>query len=86
LLKTKNVDWNDKIEKLNATHASTSSLEHVSICTRCKDVDVDALIENVALTKIQNEHIAKLDAKIADHELENKKFKFSRSMLYNGRC
>jgi hypothetical protein len=25
-----------------------------------------------------------LDAKIAKHELENEKFKFSRSMLYNG--
>jgi hypothetical protein len=35
--------------------------------------------------KHQNDHIAKLDAKIAEHELENEKFKFARSMLYNGR-
>jgi hypothetical protein len=33
----------------------------------------------------QNDHIAKLNAKIAEHELENEKFKFARSMLYNGR-
>ena len=33
----------------------------------------------------KNDHIAKLDAKIAEHELENEKFKFARSMLYNGR-
>jgi chromosome segregation ATPase len=79
LLKTDNVDLNNKIEKLNVAHASTSSLEHVSIYTRCKDVDVNVLI------KSQNEHIAKLYAKIVEHELENKKFKFAGSMLYNGR-
>jgi hypothetical protein len=43
------------------------------------------LIDNVALIKSQNEHIAKLDAKIAEHELENEKFKFARSMNSNGR-
>jgi hypothetical protein len=37
------------------------------------------------MIKKQNDHIAKLDAKIAEHELENEKFKFARSMLYNGR-
>jgi hypothetical protein len=37
------------------------------------------------LIKIQNKHIAKLDAKIVEHELENEKYKFARSMLYNGR-
>jgi hypothetical protein len=33
----------------------------------------------------QNDHIAKLDAMIVEYELENEKFKFARSMLYNGR-
>jgi hypothetical protein len=28
----------------------------------------------------------KLTAKITEHELENEKFKFARSMLYKGRC
>jgi hypothetical protein len=37
------------------------------------------------MIKQQNDHIAKLDAKIAEHELENEKFKFACSMLYNGR-
>jgi hypothetical protein len=37
------------------------------------------------MIKQQNDHIAKLDAKIAEHELENEKIKFARSMLYNGR-
>jgi hypothetical protein len=37
------------------------------------------------MIKEQNDHIAKLTAKIAEHELENENFKFARSMLYNGR-
>jgi hypothetical protein len=37
------------------------------------------------MIKQQNDHIDKLTAKIAEHELENEKFKFARSMLYNGR-
>jgi hypothetical protein len=34
----------------------------------------------------QNDHIAKLNAKIIEHELENENFKFARNMFYNGRC
>jgi hypothetical protein len=37
------------------------------------------------MIKQQNDHIAKLTAKINEHEIENVKFKFARSMLYNGR-
>jgi hypothetical protein len=42
-------------------------------------------LKNVAVIKSQNQHIAKLDAKIAKPELENEKFKFARNILYNGR-
>jgi hypothetical protein len=41
--------------------------------------------DHLAMIKQQNDHIAKLTAKINEHELENEKFKFARSMLYNGR-
>jgi hypothetical protein len=37
------------------------------------------------MIKQQNDHIATLNAKIAEHELEDEKFKFARRMLYNGR-
>jgi hypothetical protein len=37
------------------------------------------------MIKQQNDHIAKLTAKNNEHELENEKFKFASSMLYNGR-
>jgi hypothetical protein len=41
--------------------------------------------DHVAMIIEQNHHIAKLNAQIAEHELENEKFKFARSMIYNGR-
>jgi hypothetical protein len=74
-----------KIEELNACPSPTSIVEHVTICTGCRYVDVDAISDHLALIKEQNDHIAKLDSKIVEHELKNEKFKFSRSMLYNGR-
>jgi hypothetical protein len=52
---------------------------------RCRDVDIDAIHDHMVLIKQQNDHIVKLNAKIAEHELENEKFKFARSMLYSGR-
>jgi hypothetical protein len=41
--------------------------------------------DHLAMIKEQNDHIAKLNTKIAEHELENENFKFARSMFYNGR-
>jgi hypothetical protein len=70
---------------LNASNVSTSTVEHVTICSRCRDVNIDAMNDQLAMINEQNDHIAKLNAKIAEHELENEKFKFARSMLYNGR-
>jgi hypothetical protein len=65
---------------------STSSVNHLSICTRCRDINVDAIHDHLALIKEQNDHIPQLTAKINEHEIENEKIKFARSMLYNGRC
>jgi hypothetical protein len=69
-----------KIDKLNGCHPSTSSLEHVTICTRCKDIDIDAFVDNVAMIKRLNDHVAMLEAKIAKYELEYEKYKFARSV------
>jgi hypothetical protein len=41
--------------------------------------------DQITMIKEQNGHIAKLNAKITEHELENEKIKFARSMLFNGR-
>jgi hypothetical protein len=66
-----------KIEELNVCKPSTSTVEHVTICTRCRYVNVDAMNDHIAIIKEQTDHIAKLNAKIVEHELENEKFKFS---------
>jgi hypothetical protein len=85
-LRDENAILHAKIVELNTCKPSTSTVSHVSICTRCRDVNIDAIHDHIAMIKQQNDHIAKLDAKIVEHELENEKFKFARSMLYNGRC
>jgi hypothetical protein len=84
-LKIENDNLNAKIEKLSICKASTSTVENVTICARCKDINVEAMDDHLAMIKQQNDHIAKLTTKIAEHELENENFKFARSMLYNGR-
>jgi chromosome segregation ATPase len=84
-LRDENVKLTAKIEEPNNCKPSSSTAEHVSICTRCRDINVEAINDHIAMTKQQNDHIAKLTAKINEHELENEKFKFARSMLYNGR-
>jgi hypothetical protein len=84
-LRNENVMLHAKIDELNACKSSTSSLDHVTICTRCRDINVDAIHDHLALIKQQNNHIAQLSAKINEYDLENEKFKFARSMLYSGR-
>jgi hypothetical protein len=80
-----NARLKSKIEELNACKPSTSTVDHVTICTRCRDVNIEAMDDHLAIIKQQNDHIEKLIAKITEHELENENFKFARSMLYNGR-
>jgi hypothetical protein len=84
-LRDENAKLKSKIEELNECKPSTSTVDHVSICIRCRDINVEAIDDHLAMIKQQNDHIAKLTTKIAEHELENEKFKFARSMLYNGR-
>jgi hypothetical protein len=84
-LRSKNDILHAKVVELKSCKHSTSTVEHTFICTRCRDVDINVVNDHMVLIKQQNDHIAKLDAKIAEHELKNEKFKFARSMLYSGR-
>jgi hypothetical protein len=84
-LRNENAMLHAKIDELNVCKPSTSTVDHVSICTRCREINVDAIHDHLALIKQQNDHIAQLSAKINEHDLENEKFKFARSMLYSGR-
>jgi hypothetical protein len=85
-LRNENAILHAKIDELNICKPSTSTVEHVTLCTRCRDINVDAIHNHLTLIKQQNDHIAQLSAKINEHDLENEKFKFARSMLYSGRC
>jgi hypothetical protein len=71
-LRGENAMLKSKIHELNVCKPSTSSVDHVTICTRCRYVNVDAIHDHLALVKQQNDHIAQLTAKINEHEIENK--------------
>jgi hypothetical protein len=42
-LRNENVILNAKIEELNVCKPSTSTVDHVTICTRCRDVNIEAM-------------------------------------------
>jgi hypothetical protein len=72
-LRIENENLNAKIEELNTCKTPTSTVEHVTICTRCRDINFDTMNDHIAMIKEQNDHITDLNAKIAEHELENEK-------------
>jgi seryl-tRNA synthetase len=72
-LRDENAILHAKIEELNACKPSTSSVDHVTICTRCRDINIDAIHDHLALIKQQNDHIAQLSTKISEQDLENEK-------------
>jgi hypothetical protein len=63
-LRIENDNLNAKIEELSVCKASTSTIEHVAICTRCRDINVEAIDDHLAMIKQQNDHIATLKYKI----------------------
>jgi chromosome segregation ATPase len=64
-LRDENAILHAKIVELKDCKPSTSTIEHISICTKCRDVNIDAIHDHLTMIKQQNDHIAKLDAKIA---------------------
>jgi hypothetical protein len=81
-LKSVNVDLNAWIEKLND---ACSSLEHVSICNRCKDFDVDACNVHVSTISKLNGDIANLHAQLKIYKNECDKVKFARDAFTIGK-
>ena len=64
-LRYENERLNAKTEELNVCKPSTSTIDHVSICMRCRDVNIEAIDDHIAMIKQQNDHIANLNAKNA---------------------
>jgi hypothetical protein len=48
-LRNENAMLHAKIDELNVCKPSTSTVEHVAICSRCRDINVDAIHDHLAL-------------------------------------
>ena len=78
-LKVLNDDLNAKLEKANTTK---SCVEHVVICNRCKDYDINACDEHLAsITKLNNE-VASLNAQLKICKINFDQLKFARECLH----
>jgi hypothetical protein len=81
-LKSLNDELNAKLEKMNET---SSCVEHVVICNRCKDFDVDVCDEHlIAITKL-NDEVASLNAQLKTCKSNFDKLKFARDAYTIGR-
>jgi hypothetical protein len=60
-LKSVNDDLNAKLEVANK---SSSCVEHVVICNRCKDFDIDACVEHLTSITKSNGEVASLNAQL----------------------
>jgi hypothetical protein len=77
-----NDDLNAKLEEANE---SSSCVDHVSICNRCKDFNVDACNEHlIAITKLSDE-VASLNAQLKTCKNDFDKLKFARDAYTIGR-
>jgi hypothetical protein len=81
-LKILNNDLNAKLEEVNKT---SSCVEHVVICNRCKDFDVNACDEHlISIAKLNNE-VASLNAQVKTCKVDFEKLKFARDAYTVGR-
>jgi hypothetical protein len=77
---------NDELKvNLEEVNKTSSCVEHVVICNRCKDFDVDACDEHLAsITKLNNE-VASLNAQLKTCKGDFDKLKFARDAYTVGR-
>jgi chromosome segregation ATPase len=50
-LRNENAILHAKIDELNVCKPSTSTVDHISICMRCRDINVDTIHDHLALIK-----------------------------------
>jgi hypothetical protein len=81
-LKNLNADLNTKLEKVNM---ASSCVEHVVICNRCKDFDVDACNEHVSTILNLNNDVASLNDQLKTCKDNYEKLKFARDAYTIGR-
>jgi hypothetical protein len=75
----------DLYAKLEIANKSTSCVEHVTICNRCKDFNIDACSEHLASISKLNDEVASLNAQLKTSKSEFDKIKFARDAYTIGR-
>jgi chromosome segregation ATPase len=81
-LKSLNDELNAKLEEANKTN---SCVEHVIICNRCKDFDVDACDKHLNSIATLNDKVASLNAQLKTCKIYFDKLKFARDAYTVGR-
>jgi hypothetical protein len=81
-LKILNDDLNAKLEVANKP---SSCVEHVVICNRCKDFDIDACDKHLASITKLNDEVASINAQLKTCKVDFDKFKFARDAYTIGR-
>jgi hypothetical protein len=81
-LKTLNDDLSAKLEVANK---SSSCVEHVVICNRCKDFNINACDEHLASIAKLNDEVASLNAQLKTCKVDFDKLKFARDAYTIGR-
>ena len=64
--------------KLEVASKSNSCVEHVVICTRCKDLNIDTCSEHLECISKLNDEVASLNAQLKNSKSEFDKLKFAR--------
>jgi hypothetical protein len=77
-LKSVNDELNAKLEVANK---SSSCVEHVIICNRCKDFNVDACDEHLVYISKLNDEVASLNAQLKTCKSDFDKLKFTRDVV-----
>jgi chromosome segregation ATPase len=52
-LRNENAMLHAKIDELNVCKPSTSSVDHVTTCTRCRNINIEAIHDHLAMIKQQ---------------------------------
>src|SRR5699024_6293381 len=76
---------NDLNAKLEVANKSNSCVEHVAICSRCKDFDINACSERLVSISKLNDELASLNAQLKTSKSDFDKLKFARDAYTIGR-
>jgi hypothetical protein len=80
--KLKNFNVDAKLEEVNS---ASSSIEHVGICNRCKDFNIEACNEHASTILKLNNYVTKLNAQLKTCKDNYEKLKFARDAYTVGR-